>query len=233
MSLKVTEQQLPLDFKNTQTKTFIDFLEGKNFVVLKSLKSFIDSDETLFYLWGETGSGKTHLLQAYVTQLLASEKTAVIIKPSELDQRQNVQLIEMFDIVCIDNVENIAQNKAREEALFFWINEIKQAGKKIILAGQLSNNSPQWQLPDLRSRLQAGRTHELKTLNREDSLTVFKQQAENKGIKIDSKIENYLKNNCDMNMSYLSSLLVKLDEATLVEKKQVTIPLLKKIVLEK
>ncbi len=229
----MTEQQLPLDFKNTQTKTFIDFIQGQNAVLLESLKSFIHSDELLFYLWGEAGSGKTHLLQAYVTQLLVTGKTAVVIKPSELDKRQNVQLIGMFDLFCLDNIENIAQNKAREEALFFWINEIKQAGKKVILSGQLSNKSPQWQLPDLRSRLQAGRTHELKTLNREDSLKVFKQQAKNKGIKIDSKIENYLKNNCAMNMAYLSSLLRKLDQTTLVKKKQVTIPLLKKIVLEK
>ncbi len=229
----MTEQQLPLDFKNTQSKTFVDFLEGKNIVLLESLKNFISSNETLFYLWGDTGSGKTHVLQAYVTYLLAKAKKAVVIKPEELDKRQNVQLIEMFDIICIDNVENLAQDRAREEALFFWINEVKQAAKKIILAGQLSNNSTKWQLPDLRSRLQAGRTHELKRLNREDSLLVFKRQAIKKGIKIDSKIENYLKNNCAMNMSYLSSLLTKLDEATLVEKKQVTIPLLKKIVLEK
>jgi len=229
----VTEQQLPLDFKNTQTKTFVDFLEGKNHVLIESLKSFIQSSEVIFYMWGETGSGKTHLLQAYVTQLLSQSKLAVVVKPLELDKRQNVQLIDMFDIICLDNVENIAQNKTREEALFIWINEIKQAGKKIILAGQLSNNSTQWQLPDLRSRLQAGRTYELKTLNREDALHVFKNQAANNGIKIDDKIENYLKNNCAMNMSYLSSLLIKLDQATLVEKKQVTIPLLKKIVLEK
>lgn len=229
----MTEQQLPLDFKNNQTKTFVDFIQGTNSTLLDSLKGFISSDETLFYLWGETSCGKTHLLQAYVTQLLSQNKSAAIIKPTELDNRQNVQLIEMFNIICIDNIEQIARNKAREEALFFWINETKQAGKKIILAGQLSNNSEQWHLPDLRSRLQAGRTHELKTLNREDSFRVFKHQAMNRGIKIDSKIEKYLKNNYPMNTAYLSSLLNKLDQVTLIEKKQVTIPLLKKIVLEK
>lgn len=229
----MTEKQLPLNFKNNQTKTFIDFIKGKNKVVLDSLKSFAQSDETLFYLWGETGSGKTHLLQAYVTQLLANNQKAVVVKHRELEQRQNVQIIEMFDIICMDEIESIAKEKIKEEALFYWINEVKQAKKKIILAGELPSISKQWQLPDLRSRLQAGRTHELKALNREDALSVFMQQAKAKGMQINDKTLNYIKNNCEMNMAYLSSLLVRLDQVTLVEKKQVTIPLLKKIVLEK
>ena len=135
----------------------------------------------------------------------------------------------MFDYICIDNTQEIAKNSLLEEALFFWINEVKQTKKKIVLACQLSNKDQSWLLPDLKSRLQSGRTHELLALPRNEVLSVFKKLSQQKGITIDSRVEAFLEKNCPMNLNFLSLLLIKLDEITLVEKKQVTIPLIKKI----
>jgi len=232
---KVSEssRQIPLDFKNTKIKTFKDFIIGKNQTLFESLNSFAQSMESLYYLWGETGSGKSHLLQAFINSISIDNKTAVIFKSAELMERKNVLLIEMFDYICIDNIEDIAENTILEEALFFWINETKQAKKKIILAGQISNKSPNWKLPDLRSRIQSGRTHELKSLDRKGVLLVFKKLAQEKGIVIDERVNGFLEKNCPMNLSFLHKLLGYLDEITLVERKQVTIPLLKKILKTK
>ncbi|MCF6318366.1 MAG: DnaA/Hda family protein [Proteobacteria bacterium] len=224
-----TSGQIPLVFKNTPVKTFKDFVLGKNRALIDSLESFSCSDETTFYLWGEAGCGKTHVLQALSYLLDTNNKTAVLIAPKDLLDRKNVSLIEMFDTICIDNTQNIASNTLLEEALFFWINEVKQARKRIILAGQISNKNTDWQLPDLRSRLQSGRTHELLPLERNEVLIVFSNLAQQKGLVIDTRVTAFLEKNCPMNLSFLSSLLSKLDEITLVEKKQVTIPLIKKI----
>ena len=220
---------MPLTFKNTPIKTFKDFVPGKNIVLIDSLESFLSSDETLFYLWGKSGSGKSHILQATINLLNTRDKSAVLLKPKDLLDRQNISLISMFDFVFMDDVQQISSDSVLEESLFFWINEVKQARKKIILAGQLSNKSAKWQLPDLRSRLQSGRTHELLSLGRLEVLTVFSGLAKQKGMVIDDRVAVFLEKNCPMNLSFLSSLLSKLDEITLVEKKQVTIPLIKKI----
>lgn len=228
-----SSQQIPLDFKNTKVKTFKDFIIGKNNALLDSLDSFSQSTESLYYLWGETGTGKSHVLQAFINNVSIDKKTAVIFNSVDLIERKNVLLIEMFDYVCIDSIEEIAGNALLEEALFFWINETKQAKKKIILAGQISNKSRNWQLPDLRSRLQSGRTHEIKSLERNDVLLVFKKLAHEKGILLDERVIGFLENNCPMNLSFLNKLLAQLDETTLVERKQVTIPLLKKILKTK
>jgi len=228
-----TSGQIPLAFKNNQVKTFKDFVLGKNVATIDSLESFSCSfscsNETLFYLWGKSGSGKTHVLQATINLLNTRDKSAVLLKSTNLFDRQNVSLIAMFDFICIDDTQKIAGNDLLEESLFFWINEVKQARKKIILAGQVSNKSGNWQLPDLRSRLQSGRTHELLSLDRIEVLTVFSNLAKQKGIVVDERVMAYLEKSCPMNLGFLSSLLNKLDEITLVEKKQATIPLIKKI----
>jgi DnaA family protein len=221
--------QIPLTFNTHSKKTFQTFVVGNNHELLDSLQSFYNSSESIFYIWGEIGAGKTHVLQAYTDSLHDLKKSAVIINPVDINHRENVSLIEMFDVVCIDKVEDIVANQKLEEALFFWINEIRQANKKIILASQISNQSQKWQLPDLKSRLLSGRTHEITVLNRHQALKVFAQQADQRGIVIDVKTLNYLQNNCSMDMKFLSQLLNQLDEITLIQKKPVTIPLLKKI----
>ena len=221
--------QIPLTFKTHAQKTFNEFMVGDNQRLLDSLQSFLKSSESIFYIWGETGSGKSHVLEAYTQLLQKQDESAVIINPIDMNERVNVSLIEMFDVVCIDQVEDIIANKKLEEALFFWINEVRQAHKKIILSSRVSNQSQQWQLPDLKSRLISGRTYEIIALNRHQALEVFVRQATQRGIVIDAKTLKFLQNNCSMEMKFLSELLNQLDEVTLIQKKQVTIPLLKKI----
>ena len=225
-----SSQQLPLDFKHNNEKTFAEFIVGNNTSLLKSLQTFTQSSETILYLWGEIGSGKSHILSAFTKYCGENNKSAVVLTPNDLAQRKNISLIDMFDYICVDDVEKTTADSLLEESLFHWINEIKQHKKKIILASHISNNSDKWQLPDLRSRLQSGRTHQIKALNRTKVIEVFIKQAQQKGIKIDSRVSQFLQNNCPMNMHYFSGLLAKLDQITLIEKKQVTIPLIKKII---
>lgn len=221
-------KQLPLSFRSTTNKTFSNFQTGNNSICLTSLATFLSSNESLFYLWGSNGAGKSHVLQAIINSVTEDVK-AVILQIDDLSLRENVSLIEIFDIICIDNVENIAGDKLLEEALFFWINEVKAGHKKIIFASSISNNSEKWNLADLVSRIQSGRTHEILALERNEALTVFTNQAKQKGMLLDDKTIKYIENNCPMNMKYLTNLLEKLDQITLAEKKPLTIPLLKKI----
>jgi DnaA family protein len=226
-------EQIPLAFKQNTVQTFSDFTVGNNSLLIDSLHSFAESSECIFYLWGESGSGKSHVLQAFINRISIDGKTAVILNSEDLRDRQSVSLIEMFDYICIDSVEKVAGDALLEESLFFWINEVRQAHKKILIAGQYSNKSNAWQLPDLCSRIQSGRTYEIIALERDEVFCVFNKLVQKKGIIIDQKVMAFLKKNCPMNLSFLSILLDKLDKITLVEKKQVTIPLLKKILESK
>jgi len=224
-----SHNQIPLDFKKPNKQTFEDYIVESNLKTLESLKSFVDSSAYIFYLWGETGCGKSHLLNAYIDDSYQSNKQAVLIHPKDLVKREYVSLIEMFDTICIDDSQLISGDKLLEESLFFWINEVKQAQKKIVLASQISNINEIWQLADLRSRLVSGITHQLMPLSRQGVLKVLNQQATQQGIYLDNKVINYLENNCSMNMAFLKQLLNHLDKATLIHKKQVTIPLIKNI----
>ena len=77
-------EQIPLAFKQTTVQTFSDFTIGENSLLIDSLHSFAQSNESLFYLWGESGSGKSHVLQAFINRLSIDGKTAVILNSEDL-----------------------------------------------------------------------------------------------------------------------------------------------------
>ena len=64
--------QLLLDISPDNQPTLDNFVAGRNLELLSALRHALFGDngagssERSFYLWGETGSGKSHLLQACV-----------------------------------------------------------------------------------------------------------------------------------------------------------------------
>ncbi len=58
-------KQLLLDIKPAAAPTLDNFIVGRNAEALASLKAVIAGEQTKFvYFWGQTGSGKSHLLSA-------------------------------------------------------------------------------------------------------------------------------------------------------------------------
>lgn len=222
--------QIPLQFSNTRSQTFSSFEIGENQELVNSLQTFINSDsESVFYLYGGHSSGKTHLLNALISFSQTSGLRAVMVTPDDIINRNNISLVHMFDLICLDNLESVCGDEIFEEALFCWMNEVRQSHKKLVLSSICSNMDKKWKLPDLRSRLVSGRTHQLKALNRDTAWKVFLDMAEQKGIVLDDKISAYLQSNSSMNMDFLTRLLQRMDQITLAEKKQATVPLIRKI----
>ena len=59
-------KQLLLDIKPASPPTLLNFIAGRNEEALASLNAIADqaAQSNFIYLWGETGSGKSHLLSA-------------------------------------------------------------------------------------------------------------------------------------------------------------------------
>jgi DnaA family protein len=222
--------QLPLEFRHKEVKTFENFIIGENQLLINSLKDFLaDKQQSLFLIWGHEKSGKSHLLNALHTQLQDHHLSSVYFKQDILDERDQLQLIPLFDHVMIDDIDQIAEKDQSEENLFQWINEIRQSHKKLILTSNAPINSITWGLPDLKSRLQSAQSHQITPLDRNDLLILFTREAEIRGLKLDQKAIQYIEKNCPMNPGFLMSLLMQLDNITLVKKKSVTVPLIRQL----
>lgn len=220
------EKQIPFSFQAPEFSTLDNFIAGDNEQLLFSLKN---DTEQLIYIWGDKGAGKTHLLESMVFYYQSLGKNTFYL-PLQIQQDfapQLLESLETYDLVCLDNVEQIAGHKVWELALFNFFNRIRESGGRLVLSAAQNAHNLAINLPDLRSRLSWGLTYHLKGLNDLEKIKAMKVRAHQRGFMMDDKVAQYLMKHASRDMSQLMTLLDKLDYASLVEQKKLTIPFVK------
>ncbi len=220
--------QLPLNIDLQDPQTLTNFCWHGNEVLQSQLKlSLQQNGERFFYVWGNAGTGKSHLLQA-LTQEIGSN--AIYLSLEQLSEygHEMFEGIEQLDLICLDNIDAIAGIAPLEEALFHLYNRIRDNNhSQLVIAGQHNITNLRIALPDLLSRIAWGLVFQLNELSEIDKLKVIEQQARNKGFHLPEAVGHYLIKHCARDMHQLSSIIDTLDKASLVAKRKLTIPFVK------
>lgn len=222
--------QLALDINLPENKSMDNFCWHGNELLQSQLElSQATAGERFFYLWGRSGSGKSHILQA-ITQ---RKHISAIYLPLEQLKDYGPDVfdgIEQLDVICLDNIEKISGIKELEVALFHLYNRLRDNGhSRLFIAGQHNLANLGIQLPDLHSRLSWGLVFHLKELDEEHKIEVLSQQAQAKGLELSTTVSQYLINHYARDMHQLSHLIDTLDKASLAAQRKLTIPFIKQI----
>jgi len=225
--------QIPLSFQDFDHHDLKHYRPGKNRHVLKHLHELIfEGDPAVTYLWGERGTGKSHLLQALCTRVAAYERRSAYIPLSQRAAGLMPALLEgleQLDLVCIDDLEEVVGDSGWEQALFNLFNRIRENRRSLILTAAMSPNGLPLRLPDLRSRLQSATIFHLQPLNEEERVAALKQRAELRGIGLNDEVTAYLVRRVPRDMHSLFQLLDRLDRAGLQAKRKITIPFIREL----
>ncbi|MCU7811385.1 MAG: DnaA regulatory inactivator Hda, partial [Candidatus Thiodiazotropha sp. (ex Notomyrtea botanica)] len=126
-------QQLPLGIGIRPSVDFSSFIAGRNGEALSHLRSTLDP---FLYLWGESGSGKSHLLQA-ACGLAQTEGRRPAYLPLKSEQEIDPAMLdglEGFSLVCLDDLERITGRKDWEQAIFNLFNLLRETGAQLVVA---------------------------------------------------------------------------------------------------
>ena len=228
----MTMQQLALDIGLAPAPTLARFFAGPNEAAVQHLRLAAGEGSTLSnrspvptYLWGEAGSGKTHLLRA-VRQALREQGAHVgwldptVAEPPAFD--------EDWAAIVLDDAH--LYTTAQQATAFNWfVNATSPAGgspRWVLAAGSL----PPADLPlrdDLRSRLGWGHVFQLQLLSDAERRAVLRQEADARGVFLSDDVMDYMLSRFSRDLGHLMRLLDQLDAYALREKRAVTIPLLK------
>lgn len=192
-------KQLLLDIKPAAAPSLDNFIVGRNAEALASLKQAIAGNQPRFiYFWGESGSGKSHLLSAC----------------------KEISMRVADDVHLLDNEGQIA--------LFNTYNQLKETGGLLITAG--SHAPTQMGLrDDLATRLAWGLVYQLHPLNDDEKANALKQHAQARGMKLPDEVADYCLRYLRRDLPSLMAILDALDEWSLIDKKPVTVTMLKKL----
>jgi DnaA family protein len=225
-------EQLALNFEFRANQTFNDFFPGNNQEIIDHMKQCIAGDsEPQIFLWGDSGLGKSHLLQACCHYAHSHNRSSFYfsLSPEQLPDPALLIGLEKFDIVCFDNIEVIAGDLVWEQAFFNFFNQHRSLNNTLIVSATCAPNQLAMQLADLKTRLNWGLALKLNPLTDDETVAALSFKADLMGFEISPHAGRFLLTHFDRDITSLWRLLETLDKASLAAKRKLTIPFLKEI----
>ena len=218
-------QQLTLGIRLRDDATFNNYFSGQNDQVVHNLQM---QEEPYVFLFGADGTGKSHLLQAACHETGKKGLPVVYLPlaeeglmPGMLDGLENMSLI------ALDDIQRIIGNEDWEYALFNLYNRVREKGVSMLVSSAEPLASLNIKLADLKSRLSWGPIFQLSSLSDKEKQHALQQRAKNRGLDLADDVVTYLLKRSSRDMNSLFALFEKLDKASMVEKRKLTIPFIK------
>jgi len=221
-------KQLVLDIGLAPGPTLAGFFAGPNEPALRHLSLWVGDarSATLHspvptYLWGESGSGKTHLLEAVRHGLREQGASvgwldATMKDPPEFD--------EHWAAVLLDDVH--LYSAVQQHAAFNWFVNAQSLQRGVIAAGALPPADLRLR-EDLRTRLGWGHVFQLQVLGEAERRAVLRQAADDRGLMLSDEVLDYVLHRFSRDLGSLMELLTQLDGYALQTQRAVTIPLIR------
>ncbi len=212
--------QLILDIRPDTPPGFDNFLPGANVEALAAVREHAagNTQEPVLYLWGEAGTGKSHLLQAWCRATGAASVSPLPEAPQAL--------VAVDDVDRLDGVDQIR--------LFSLINAARESDGRVLASGpvppaQLLEMTALSFRPDLATRLAQGLVFRLQPLSDADKRAALCVRAESRGLRLPDEVVRYLLTHCRRDLPHLLALVDLLDTHSLSRKRPASLPLLKEI----
>jgi DnaA-homolog protein len=217
--------QLLLGVRLRDSSVFASFFAGRNQPTVDALRTLAPSaSPTCLFLQGTSATGKTHLLQAVCVDATSRGLAAAYLPLRDLSSIGPEMLSGWgeLDIVCIDDVEQVAPLRDWNLALFALHQQLEERRGRLVVASRLAPSSLRMTLRDLASRLAGGLVLMLQTLDEAEQVHALQLRAQLRGFELPDETALLMLHRLPRDMSTLCGFLDRLDEASLVEQRRLT-----------
>ena len=209
-----------------QSFTFDSFVVGKsNEMAYNSSKAVAQKPGIIYnplFIYGGTGLGKTHLLQAIGNDAVSKDKNVIYVT---IEQFMNDFLFSMknknlehfkakyrkCDLLLIDDVQFLTGKESTQEEFFHTFNELKNGNKQIVLT---SDRLPS-QIAGLEDRIKSRFEHGLKAhINLpelETKILIIEKKSELNGIHLTKDIIQYIATNLGNSVREIEGVLIQIN----------------------
>ena len=228
--------------------TFESFVEGSsNQFVYAAAKSVAEAPGENFnplYIYGGTGLGKTHLMQAIANEIAAKKpQLKVLYTTSEnflneyvdsmyrkkgAGREADVRFRNRYrnvDVLLIDDIQFWAGKTGVQEAFFHAFNELYAMHKQIVI----SSDCPAKELTELeerlRTRFEQGLIADIQPPNLETKIAILKRKAYEKRCIVPDDVLAFLAKNSDNNVRTLEGRLNSVIFASKLHEEPITLKL--------
>ena len=206
--------------------TFDNFIVGSSndlaYAACQAVASHPGEKYNPLYLYGGSGLGKTHLMQAIGNEIKKNHPELKIlyitIENFYKDYLENVRFKKQgyadkyrnVDVLIVDDMQFIAGKEKSQEEFFHTFNELHQANKQVIISSDRAPKSIPTLTDRLRSRFEWGMTIDIQLPDIETRQAIIEAKTEQSGYHFDSETIDYLASNIKTNIRELEGIINKL-----------------------
>lgn len=228
--------------------TFENFIRGEsNQLATSAAMAVADNPGGTRYnplvVYGPTGLGKTHLVQAIGNRVLQRNRNAkVLYTNSEKFTMEYINAIQTnrvsdftnfyrgVDVLIVDDIQFLGGKEKTQDQFFHTFNALHQAGKQVVLT---SDKQPK-DLADvderLISRFQWGLTADIQPPDYETRMAILMQKAEEEGLEIQGDLIEYIARNVTSSVREIEGCLISLLAKVTLDRRDLTLELAKEVV---
>ncbi|MDB2405685.1 chromosomal replication initiator protein DnaA, partial [Arcobacteraceae bacterium] len=254
ISKRVAKKDTKLEPKKTANNTTLNpFFTFENFVVGKSNEmayktaNFVSLNEGMQYnplfIYGGTGLGKTHLLQAIGNEAINNGKTVIYVTSEEFMntfifslKKNNMQhfrdIYRKCDLLLIDDVQFFSGKESTQEEFFHTFNELHSLNKQVVMTADKIPSQIAGLEDRLRSRFLSGLTTKVEMPKLETKIAIIKTKCDLNKIQIDEEIVNFIATNFNNSIREIEGALVNLDAHSKIMQRSLNINQAKEVLAD-
>jgi chromosomal replication initiator protein len=223
--------------------TFDNFIKGDSNQLARAAASAVANNPggTSFnplVIYGGTGLGKTHLMQAIGDFALSNGKAKRIIYVSSekftvefVDAIQSDRIRDFssfyrsMDILIVDDIQFFSGKEKTQDNFFHTFNELHQIGKQIVLSSDRSPKELKGLDDRLLSRFQWGLTSDIQPPDLETRIAILRKKSEDDGIDLPQDVIECIATNVTSNIRELEGCLISLLAKASLEGREINVDL--------
>lgn len=205
--------------------TFENFIVGEcntvTYSVLKAACEELGGRYNPVFIYGTTGLGKTHLLQAFghESQKMGRKVMYATIEDFINDYTLNLRnnsfekLKEKYrspDVLLIDDVQLLGNTDIIKEEFFHTFNEVKERGGQIVLASDVAPNLLKGIEERLKSRFANGIITDITPPRLDTKIAIIKSKCEINDIVLSNEIIRFIASKMGDNIREIEGIIVNL-----------------------
>jgi len=227
--------------------TFDTFIKGESNQLARAAASAVANNPggTSFnplVIYGGTGLGKTHLIQAIGNYALANGKAARVMYISSekftvefVDAIQSDRISDFssfyrsMDVLIVDDIQFFAGKEKTQDNFFHTFNELHQLGKQLVLSSDRPPKELRGLDDRLLSRFQWGLTADIQPPDLETRIAILKAKSEADGIELPQDVIECIAANVTSNIRELEGCLISLLAKASLEGRDLTVELAREV----
>ena len=195
------------------------------------------------FIYGGTGLGKTHLLQAVGNHAIEKENTVIYvtieqfmndftfsIKNKNMEHFRNKY--RKCDVLLIDDIQFLSGKEQTQEEFFHTFNELHNAKKQIVMTSDRLPSQIAGLVDRLKSRFEWGLTADVQIPGLETKIAIIEKKSDLNGISLSKEIVNFIATTLDNSIREIEGVLIRINASASLLNQEINLPMVQNLLKE-